>query len=79
VWKEFEIEVASKDIRFVSLKNMLIQDAAELLGETHPNAVLRTLDTHHPAPYLSVETGPILTEDFRMLRAATKPGLPLAV
>jgi len=67
VWKEFEFEVASKEIRFVSLSDRLIQDAAELLGETHPNAVLRTLDRPHLAPYPSVETGSFLTKDIRML------------
>jgi predicted nucleic acid-binding protein len=78
VWQEFERDVAAHRIRLVSLNDILVQDAAELLGELHPVAPLCTLDALHLATYLSVETGPLFTRDARMLRAAAHPGLPLA-
>lgn len=79
VWQEFESDVADQRIRLVSLNDILVQDAAELLGELHPLVPLRTLDALHLATYLSIEAGPLLTRDVRMIRAAAQLGLPLAV
>lgn len=78
VWQEFEKDIAARKIRFVSLNDMLIQDATDLLSELYPNVSLRTLDAIHLATYLSIETGPLFTKDLRMLQAAAHLGLPLA-
>ncbi len=78
VWQEFEKDVAAQKIRLVSLNDMLVQDAAELLHELHPDVPVRTLDALHLATYLSVETGPLFTRDFRMHQAAVQLGLTLA-
>jgi uncharacterized protein len=78
VWQEFEKDIAAKKIRFVSLNDLLVHDAADLMSELHPDVPLRTLDALHLATYLSVETGPIFTRDLRMIQAAVQLGLPLA-
>lgn len=78
VWQEFEKGVADHKIRFVSLNDMLIQDAAELLRELHAKVPLRTLDALHLATFLSIEAGPLFTKDVRMHQAAVQLGLPLA-
>jgi predicted nucleic acid-binding protein len=78
VWGEFEKDVAAKKIRLVSLGDNLVQDAADLLNELHPDVPLRTLDAIHLATYLSVETGSLFTRDLRMLQAARRLGLPVA-
>jgi predicted nucleic acid-binding protein len=78
VWQEFEKDIAAHKIRFLSLNDMLVQDAADLLSELHPHVSLRTLDALHLATYLSIETGPLFTKDLRMLQAAVHLGLPLA-
>jgi uncharacterized protein len=78
VWQAFENDVASSTIHFVSLTDLIVRDAADLLRELHPNLALRTLDALHLATYLSVETGTLFTKDIRMLQAATQLGLSLA-
>jgi predicted nucleic acid-binding protein len=78
VWQEFEKDIAGHKIRFVSLNDMLVQDAADLLSELHPHVSIRTLDALHLATYLSIETGPLFTKDLRMLQAAVHLALPLA-
>jgi|CZKI01.1.fsa_nt_gi predicted nucleic acid-binding protein len=78
VWQEFEKDIAALKIRFVSLNDLLVQDAADLLSELHPSVPLRTLDALHLATYLSIETGPLFSKDLRMLQAAARLGLPLA-
>jgi predicted nucleic acid-binding protein len=78
IWQEFEKDIAAHKIRLISLNDMLVQDAADLLSELHPNVPLRTLDALHLATYLSIETGPLLTKDLRMLKAAVQLGLPHA-
>jgi predicted nucleic acid-binding protein len=78
VWQEFEKGIADHRIRFVSLNDILIKDAAELLWELHAKVPLRTLDALHLATYLSVEAGPLFTKDIRMHQAAVQLGLPLA-
>jgi predicted nucleic acid-binding protein len=79
VWQKFEDDIAADVIRFVSLSDLLVQDAAELLGELHPAVPLRTLDALHLATFMSVESGPLFAKDRRMLQAAAHLGLPLAV
>jgi predicted nucleic acid-binding protein len=78
VWQEFEKDVAAHKIRFVSLNDLLVKDAADLMFELHPKVHLRTLDALHLATYLSVETGPLFTRNLRMLQAAEQLGLSLA-
>ena len=78
VWREFEKDVAARKILLVSLSDILFQDAADLLGEVHPDVRLRTQDALHLATYLSIETGRLFTKDVRMLQAAVQLGLPLA-
>ena len=70
--------MAARKILLVSLSDMLFQDAADLLGEVHPDVRLRTQDALHLATYLSIETGRLFTKDVRMLQAAVQLGLPLA-
>ncbi len=78
IWREFEKDIAARKILFVSLNDMLVQDAADLLGELHPDVPIRTLDALHLATYLSIETGRLFTKDIRMLQAAVQLGLALA-
>jgi uncharacterized protein len=78
VWQEFEKDIATHKIRFVSLNDMLIEEATALLSELHPNLPLRALDALHLATYLSIESGPLFTKDLRMLQAAERLGLSLA-
>jgi predicted nucleic acid-binding protein len=62
----------------VSLSDLLVQEAADLLSDLHPAVPLRTLDALHLATYLSIEAGPLFTKDLRMRQAAVQLGLPLA-
>jgi predicted nucleic acid-binding protein len=78
IWREFEMDIAARNIQFISLNDLLLQEATELMTELHSRVPLRTLDAIHLATYLSVETGPIFTRDRRMLQAAAHLGLPLA-
>jgi predicted nucleic acid-binding protein len=78
VWRAFEKDVVEQRIRLISLSDLLVQDAAELMGNLHPNVPLRTLDALHLATFLSVEAGPLFTKDLRMRQAALEMGLPLA-
>jgi predicted nucleic acid-binding protein len=56
-WQEFEKDVAAQKIRLISLNDLLLRDAADLLSDLYPNAPLGTLDALHLATYLSIETG----------------------
>jgi len=78
VWREFESAIADRRIQLVSVSDLLVRDAAGLLGQLAPDIPLRTLDALHLATYLSVESGPLFTKDLRMLQAARQLGLPLA-
>jgi predicted nucleic acid-binding protein len=75
---EFERDVATRKIVLISLDDLVIRNAAGLMGELHPGVPLRTLDAIHLATYLDVEAGPLFTRDPRMLQAAAFMGLPLA-
>jgi predicted nucleic acid-binding protein len=77
-WQRFESDVSDRIIRFVSLNDLVIQDAQELLDELHPRVSLRTLDAIHLATCLGLEAGPLFTKDHRMLKAAAFLGLHLA-
>jgi uncharacterized protein len=78
IWREFERDIAARAICFVSLNDMLVRDAADLLSELHPGVSLRTLDALHLATYRSIEAVPLFTRDHRMLQVAEQLGLPLA-
>lgn len=78
VWREFENSVATREIHLVSLDDMVVQDAADLLDELGPTVPLRTLDALHLATCLSLEAGSLFTKDVRMRQAAVQLGLPLA-
>ena len=77
-WQRFESDISDRTIRFVSLNDLVIQDAQELLDELHPRVSLRTLDAIHLATCLGLEAGPLFTKDHRMLKAAAFLGLHLA-
>jgi predicted nucleic acid-binding protein len=78
VWSEFEAAIADRRIRLITVSDLLVQEAADLVSHMHPHIPLRTLDAVHLATYLSVDAGPLFTKDLRMLQAARKLGLPLA-
>lgn len=78
VWSEFERHIVDRRIHLVPLNDILVQDAARLLNDLHPNMPLRTLDALHLVTFMSVDAGPILTKDRRMTQAAMQLGLPLA-
>jgi predicted nucleic acid-binding protein len=75
---EFERDVAARKIVLVTMDDLVIRNAADLLDELHPGVPLRTLDAIHLATYLDVEAGPLFTKDLRMLQAAARLGLPTA-
>jgi predicted nucleic acid-binding protein len=77
-WQRFESDISERRIRFVSINDLVIQDAEELLDELHPRVSLRTLDAIHLATCLSIETGSLFTKDYRMVKAAALLGLALA-
>lgn len=79
IWNAFETHIATGKIHLLPLTDLLIRDAAELLRELHPEVPLRTLDALHLSTYMSAETGPLFTKDIRMLQAAGRLGLALAV
>ncbi len=76
--REFERDLTARKIRLVSLSDLLVLEATDLLNELYPKVPLRTLDALHLATYLSIETGPLFTKDLRMRQAAEYLGLPLA-
>jgi uncharacterized protein len=76
VWREFENDMAAHKIHLISLSDMLVQDAADLLSNL--DVPLRTLDALHLATYLSLEAGPLFTKDLRMLQAAMQLELSVA-
>lgn len=78
IWNLFERDVATNDIHLLSINDLLLQDATNIVAEFNPSGRLRTLDALHLATYLSVEAGPIFTKDRRMIQAAERMGLPLA-
>jgi len=78
IWDLFERDVATDHIRLISVDDLLLQDATDILSQLHPKVRLRTLDALHLATYISVETGPLFTRDHRMIQAAMQMGLPLA-
>jgi predicted nucleic acid-binding protein len=78
IWREFESAIEDRRIRLISMSDLLVREAGDLLSHLHPNLSIRTLDALHLATYLSVESGPLFTKDLRMLQAAKKLGLPLA-
>jgi predicted nucleic acid-binding protein len=78
VWREFEADMAAHKIRLISISDMLVQDAAELMSDLRPNVYLRTLDALHLATFLSVEAGSLFTMDLRMFQAAKELGLSIA-
>jgi uncharacterized protein len=77
-WQRFERDVSDRVIRFVSLNDLVIQDAQDLLNELHPKVSMRSLDAIHLATFLSMDAGPLFTKDHRMLKAAAFLGLALA-
>jgi predicted nucleic acid-binding protein len=78
VWQRFEKDIANQEVCLVSLDDLIVQDATDLLSELHPVVHLRMMDALHLATFMGIEAGPLYTKDRRMLQAATKLGLPLA-
>jgi len=79
VWERFLDDNAEGKIYFVPLNGIVVREAAELMEEVHPDVPLRTLDAIHLATFLSVDAGPLFTKDKRMLDAAKRLNVPLAV
>lgn len=77
IWDLFERDIATDHICLVSLDDLLLQEATEILNELYPKVQLRTLDALHLATYLSIEAGPLFTMDHRMIQAAVRMGLRL--
>jgi predicted nucleic acid-binding protein len=77
-WLKFEGDITKNLIRFVSLNDLVIQDAQALLNELHPKVSMRSLDAIHLATFLSMDAGPLFTKDHSMLKAAGLLGLALA-
>jgi predicted nucleic acid-binding protein len=77
-WRRFEQDISDRVIQFMSLNDLVIQDAQKLLDELHPSVSLRTLDAIHLATCISGEVGLLFTKDHRMLKAAGFLGLALA-
>ena len=78
ILRTFEEHIATQKIRLIPLSDLLVQHAAELIGELHSRVPLRTLDALHLATFASVDGGPLFTKDVRMRLAAIELGLPLA-
>ncbi len=77
-WTRFLEDHESGKIHLVPLNGVLVQEAADLMEEVHPEVPLRTLDAIHLSTFLSVDAGPLFTRDRRMLEAARRLNLPLA-
>ncbi|HVU23943.1 MAG TPA: type II toxin-antitoxin system VapC family toxin [Opitutus sp.] len=77
-WNRFIEDHEAARIYLVPLNGVLVQEAADLMEEVHPQVPLRTLDAIHLATFLSVDAGPLFTRDRRMLEAARRLNLPLA-
>ena len=43
IWREFENDIAAHKIRFISLNDLLVQDAADLLSDLHPDGTCARL------------------------------------
>ena len=78
IWERFEHLIADKKVNLIKLDGMVIREAVEVMSQVHPEVALRTLDAIHLATYLSVDAGPLLTKDRRMIEAAKKLNIPLA-
>jgi predicted nucleic acid-binding protein len=77
-WSRLLDDHEAGKVHFVPLNGVLVQEAAEVMEEVHPEIPLRTLDAIHLATFLSVDAGPLFTRDRRMLDAARRLNLPLA-
>jgi len=77
-WDRFLEDHENGKLHLVPLNGILVQEAAELMEEVHPQVPLRTLDAIHLATFLSIDAGALFTRDKRMLEAARRLNLPLA-
>lgn len=78
VLREFEKDVTARRVLLVSLTDLVLSDASEVMEAVQPGVALRSLDALHLATFMGVEAGPLFTLDKRMLKAAAQLGLPLA-
>ena len=78
LWCAFEEHITAKKIRLIPLSDLLVRNAADLIGDLYSRVPLRTLDALHLATFASIDGGPLFTKDIRMRKAAVELGLPLA-
>ena len=70
-WARFERQIQVRSLYLAPLNGAIVRKARDLMHDVHPHVPLRTLDSIHLATYLSVLSGPFLTNDRRMREAAT--------
>lgn len=77
-WLRFERQIQQKSIYLAPVDGSIVRHAREIMLEVHPHVALRTLDAMHLATYFAVLSGPLLTNDRRMLDAAKMLQIALA-
>jgi predicted nucleic acid-binding protein len=77
-WNKFQEHLEAGLLQLLPLNGIVIREASEVIAQVHPQVALRSLDAIHLATALSVDAGPLLTRDKRMIEAAKKLGLALA-
>lgn len=78
LWQAFQEHVETTKIRLIPVSDLLVRNAADLIGDLNSKVPLRTLDAIHLATFVSIDGGPLFTKDIRMRQAAVELGLPLA-
>ena len=76
-WKTFEALVANEELHLLKLNFVTLKKANYVLGSTHPEVALRTLDSIHVAACDLSQDFPLCTADLRMREAAKVLGIPL--
>ena len=77
-WNKFQEHLEAGLLQLLPLNGIVIREASEVIAQVHPQVALRSWDAIHLATALSVDAGPLLTRDKRMIEAAKKLGLALA-
>ena len=76
-WRKFEDMVESEQIRLLKLNTVTLKRATRILGTTHPQVPLRTLDAIHLAACDMSQDFPLCSTDKRMRDAAAILQIPL--
>jgi predicted nucleic acid-binding protein len=72
----FESLCSGKSLHLHPLNSVVVERAAGLLANCHPEAPLRSLDAIHLATALLRSRGPLCTTDGRLRTAAQRIGVP---